>query len=104
MNQPPSSAGVPVVNVTRRHLQVGSIAATKQLAAHCRTFGLGMNLHSGGELGISTAAHLAVVASTPELDRAIDSMYYLHADDIVEPLQLKGAAFSVCPPAQGLAS
>lgn len=66
----------------------GSIAATKQLAAHCRTFGLGMNLHSGGELGISTAAHLAVVASTPQLDRAIDSMYYLHADDIIEPLQL----------------
>lgn len=66
----------------------GGIAETKRLAAHCRTFGLGMNLHSGGELGISTAAHLAVVASTPELDRAIDSMYYLHADDITEPLRL----------------
>ena len=73
----------------------GSITATKQLAAHCRTFGLGMNLHSGGELGISTAAHLAVVASTPELDRAIDSMYYLHADDIVEPLRLENAEFGI---------
>ena len=66
----------------------GGLTATKQLAAHCRTFGFGMNLHSGGELGIATAAHLAAVASTPELDRAIDSMYYLHADDIVEPLEL----------------
>ncbi|WP_020673670.1 mandelate racemase/muconate lactonizing enzyme family protein [Amycolatopsis nigrescens] len=66
----------------------GGIAATKALAAHCETFGLGMNLHSGGELGIATAAHLAVVASTPVLSRAIDSMYYLHEDDIVEPLSL----------------
>ena len=29
----------------------GGIGATKALAAHCETFGLGMNLHSGGELG-----------------------------------------------------
>lgn len=61
----------------------GGVAATKQLAAHCKTFGLGMNMHSGGELGISTAAHLAVVASIPELRYAIDSMYYLIADDII---------------------
>ncbi|RJQ82048.1 isomerase [Pseudonocardiaceae bacterium YIM PH 21723] len=66
----------------------GGIAATKALAAHCETFGLGMNLHSGGELGIATAAHLAVVASTPVLSRAIDSMYYLHGDDIADPLEL----------------
>ncbi len=33
----------------------GGIAATTALAAHCETFGLGMNLHSGGELGIATA-------------------------------------------------
>lgn len=71
----------------------GGITATKQLAAHCRTFGLGMNLHSGGELGIATAAHLALVASTPELDRAIDSMYYLHAADVIEPLQLVDGSF-----------
>ncbi|WP_019544527.1 mandelate racemase/muconate lactonizing enzyme family protein [Streptomyces sulphureus] len=66
----------------------GGIGPTKALAAHCETFGLGMNLHSGGELGIATAAHLAVVTSTPVLSRAIDSMYYLHADDIIEPLPL----------------
>jgi glucarate dehydratase len=79
----------------------GGIATTKQLAAHCRTFGLGMNLHSGGELGISTAAHLALVASTPELDRAIDSMYYLHADDIIEPLTLTGGSLRL-PSGPGL--
>ncbi|GAA2325409.1 isomerase [Streptomyces kunmingensis] len=79
----------------------GGIAATKALAAHCETFGLGMNLHSGGELGIATAAHLAVVASTPVLSRAIDSMYYLHADDIIEPLTLREGRLTV-PTGPGL--
>jgi glucarate dehydratase len=79
----------------------GGIAATKALAAHCETFGLGMNLHSGGELGIATAAHLAVVASTPVLNRAIDSMYYLHADDVAEPLELRGGSLGV-PTGPGL--
>jgi len=79
----------------------GGIAATKALAAHCETFGLGMNLHSGGELGIATAAHLAVVASTPVLSRAIDSMYYLHADDIIEPLHLADGRLRV-PSGPGL--
>lgn len=79
----------------------GGVMATKNLAAHCATFGLGMNLHSGGELGIATAAHLAVVASTPILDRAIDSMYYLHADDIIEPLDLRDGSLGV-PDGPGL--
>jgi len=79
----------------------GGIAATKALAAHCETFGLGMNLHSGGELGIATAAHLAVVSSTPVLSRAIDSMYYLHEDDIVEPLVLRDGKLKV-PDGPGL--
>ncbi|MFF3177699.1 mandelate racemase/muconate lactonizing enzyme family protein [Streptomyces sp. NPDC057900] len=79
----------------------GGIAPTKALAAHCETFGLGMNLHSGGELGIATAAHLAVVASTPVLSRAIDSMYYLHADDIIEPLTLENGRLRV-PEGPGL--
>jgi glucarate dehydratase len=61
----------------------GGIAATKNLASQCTTLGFGMNLHSGGELGLSTAAHLAVVASTPALRYAIDSMYYLISDDII---------------------
>ncbi|SDT34200.1 mandelate racemase/muconate lactonizing enzyme family protein [Microlunatus soli] len=79
----------------------GGIKATKDLAAHCRTFGLGMNLHSGGELGIATAAHLAVVASTPELSRAIDSMYYLHEDDIIDPIPLQDGRLSI-PDGPGL--
>jgi glucarate dehydratase len=79
----------------------GGIKATKDLAAHCETFGLGMNLHSGGELGIATAAHLAVVASTPVLNRAIDSMYYLHDDDIIDPIPLHDGRLTV-PDGPGL--
>lgn len=80
----------------------GGVAATKALAAHCETFALGMNMHSGGELGIATAAHLAVVGSTPALNRAIDSMYYLHSDDIITaPLPVDAGRIPV-PTAPGL--
>lgn len=80
----------------------GGVAATKALAAHCGTFSLGMNMHSGGELGPATAAHLAVVGSTPLLSRAIDSMYYLHGDDIISaPLPVEGGRITV-PDSPGL--
>lgn len=61
----------------------GGILATKRLAACCEAFGLGMSMHSGGELGIGTACHLHLVASTPQVRHAIDSMYYLLADDVI---------------------
>lgn len=61
----------------------GGIDANRRLAALCGAFGLGMNLHSGGELGISTACHLQLAAATPEINYAIDSMYYLLGDDII---------------------
>jgi glucarate dehydratase len=62
----------------------GGVGAVRRLAALCSAFGLGMNLHSGGELGISTACHLQLAAATPEIGFAIDSMYYLLRDDVVE--------------------
>lgn len=61
----------------------GGINATKRLAALCEAFGLGMNLHTAGELGISTACHLQLAAAMPEIRYAIDSMYDLISDDIV---------------------
>lgn len=62
----------------------GGIGAVRRLAALCDAFGLGMNLHSGGELGISTACHLTVASVFREIGYAIDSMYYLLADDVIE--------------------
>jgi glucarate dehydratase len=64
-------------------LKWGGIEANRKLAACCEAFGLGMNLHSGGELGISTASHLHLAAVTPQITYAIDSMYYLLADDVL---------------------
>ncbi len=80
----------------------GGIVANKRLAALCEAFGLGMNLHSGGELGISTACHLHLAAATPEIRYAIDSMYYLLQDDILgEPLRVSGGVMAV-PTGPGL--
>jgi glucarate dehydratase len=80
----------------------GGIIACKRLAAVCDAFGLGMNLHSGGELGISTACHLQLVAATPEIRYAIDTVYYLTADDIIEqPFKIENGHMMV-PKAPGL--
>ncbi len=80
----------------------GGIWPTKHLASHCETLGFGMNMHSGGELGLSTAAHLAVVASSPIIKYAIDSMYPLIDDDIItERLPLDSGALTV-PTGYGL--
>lgn len=74
----------------------GGINATKRLGALCSAFGLGMNMHSGGELGISTACHLHLAAAMPEISYAIDSMYYLLADDIItERLPFADGHFAV---------
>ncbi|HEY4202529.1 MAG TPA: enolase C-terminal domain-like protein [Devosiaceae bacterium] len=80
----------------------GGINAVKRLAAMCDAFGIGLNLHSGGELGISTACHLQLAASTPELRHAMDTVYYLMADDIVtQPFEIENGAMTV-PAGPGL--
>lgn len=62
----------------------GGVAATKKLAAVCETFSLGMSLHSGAELGISTAANIHLAASTPQIYFAIDSHYHHLVDDVIK--------------------
>jgi glucarate dehydratase len=80
----------------------GGVIAVKRLAALCDAFGLGMNLHSGGELGLATACHLQLVAATPEICYAIDTVYYLMADDIIEqPFRIENGRMAV-PSAPGL--
>ena len=80
----------------------GGIAPTKRLAGLCATTGWGMNLHSGGELGLATAAHLHVAAATPQISYAIDTVYYLFGDDILaEPLSIDDGVMRV-PEGAGL--
>lgn len=73
----------------------GGISVTKRLGALCEAFGLGMNLHTAGELGISTSCHLQLAMAMPEMRFAIDSMYNLLSDDIVtQPIEFKNGFFT----------
>ena len=67
----------------------GGILATKRLAAVCETFSLGMSMHSGAELGISTAVNVHLAASTPQIYLAIDTHYDQTEDDILEGGKLR---------------
>jgi glucarate dehydratase len=82
----------------------GGIHATVAMRAVCQAFGLGVNLHSGGELGLSTACHLQVASALGLGDFAADSMYPLLADDVVtEPIGLREGALAVpCGPGLGV--
>jgi glucarate dehydratase len=62
----------------------GGISNTKKLQGTCEVFQLGFNLHSGGELGISTAAYLHIAASVPALPHALDSHRHQQAGDVVK--------------------
>jgi len=65
----------------------GGISPTRKLAATCEFLGLSMSMHSGSELGISTAAHLHVAAATRIIDHAMDTTLTLQESDIIdEPL------------------
>jgi glucarate dehydratase len=65
----------------------GGISPTRKLAGTCEFLGLSMSMHSGSELGISTAAHLHVAAATRIIDHAMDTTLTLQESDIIdEPL------------------
>jgi glucarate dehydratase len=64
-----------------------------RLAGVLETAGLGMNLHSGGEIGISTAAHLHVASAIALIGHPIDTVYqYLEHDVITEPFTIRDGA------------
>lgn len=55
----------------------------KDLAAVCRTFNLGVAMHSGAEFGIEMAAMLHTAASIPAMHVAGDAHYHYLEDDII---------------------
>ncbi|TDE89529.1 glucarate dehydratase [Occultella glacieicola] len=55
----------------------------KDLAAVCRTFGLGVAMHSGVEFGVELAAMLHTAATIPEMTTAGDAHYHYLTDDII---------------------
>jgi glucarate dehydratase len=56
----------------------------KELAAICRTFNLGVAMHSGAEFGIELAAMLHIASTIPEMTFAGDAHYHYLTDDIIE--------------------
>jgi glucarate dehydratase len=56
----------------------------KDLAAVCRTFNLGVAMHSGAEFGVELAAMLHTASTIPEMTFAGDAHYHYLTDDIIE--------------------
>ncbi len=65
------------------HHYWGGLRNTRQLAALCRTFGVGVSMHSNTHLGISLAAMTHVAATLPGLHHACDSHYPWQSEDVL---------------------
>ncbi|MEU0396006.1 glucarate dehydratase family protein [Streptomyces sp. NPDC006208] len=78
------------------HHYWGGLLATRELAAICRTFGIGLSMHSNTHLGISLAAMTQVAAVVPNLDHACDSHYPWQTEDVItERLRFKDGRLAV---------
>ncbi|MGW8599669.1 enolase C-terminal domain-like protein [Streptomyces sp. NPDC055893] len=65
------------------HHYWGGLGRTRELAALCRTHGVGLSMHSNTHLGISLAAMTQVAATLPELRHACDTHYPWQTEDVV---------------------
>lgn len=65
------------------HHYWGGLHRTRELAALCRTYGVGLSMHSNTHLGISLAAMTQVAATLPRLDHACDTHYPWQTEDVV---------------------
>ncbi|MFB7370993.1 glucarate dehydratase family protein [Streptomyces sp. NPDC056222] len=65
------------------HHYWGGLHRTRELAALCRTYGVGLSMHSNTHLGISLAAMTQVAATLPHLDHACDTHYPWQTEDVV---------------------
>ncbi|MFJ3082200.1 glucarate dehydratase family protein [Streptomyces halstedii] len=65
------------------HHYWGGLHRTRELAATCRAFGVGLSMHSNTHLGVSLAAMTHVAATVPGLGHACDSHYPWQTEDIL---------------------
>jgi L-rhamnonate dehydratase len=63
--------------------QAGGLHRCRKAAAIAEAAGLPVTLHSGAELGFSTAAYLHLAAALPNMMLALDTQYSNQPDDIV---------------------
>lgn len=80
----------------------GGILAAREQAAIAGNQGVSVTHHCGFDLGVKTAAVLQMVAATPAINLAPDTVYYAWEDDILKtPLDVVDGAISV-PKGPGL--
>ncbi|WP_188195263.1 glucarate dehydratase family protein [Nonomuraea sp. SYSU D8015] len=78
------------------HHYWGGLHATRELAALCRTYGVGLSMHSNTHLGISLAAMTHVASVIPDLGYACDSHRPWQTEDVItEPHTFAGGAIEV---------
>ena len=75
--------GCPVKIVLSDHHYWGGLRATQRLSTLCRTFDLGLSMHSNSHLGISLVAMTHLCASVPLLTYACDTHYPWQDDEII---------------------
>jgi glucarate dehydratase len=80
------------------HHMWGGMRATVELGRICRTFGLGVSMHSNSHLGISFAAMVHVAAAVPELSYACDTHYPWQTDEVIKGGKLRIEDGSVAVP------
>ena len=81
----------------------GGIRPCIKAAGVCETMGLGVAVHSSGELGIQLATMLHMGAVVPNLGYAADAHYHHLVDDVIAggPMRYENGAIRV-PDAPGL--
>ncbi|GAA3733246.1 glucarate dehydratase family protein [Plantactinospora mayteni] len=84
---PPAVRADAVGVVLSDHHFWGGLRRSQLLGGLCRTFGLGLSMHSNSHLGISLAAMTHLAAATPNLDYACDTHWpWKRADeDVIKP-------------------
>jgi len=85
------------------HHYWGGLRASAALAAICRTWGVGLSMHSNSHLGISLAAMTHLAAATPNLTYAADTHtpWQLGTDVVADPLPIVDGSVTV-PDGPGL--
>jgi len=94
----PAVAKKAVGVVLTDHHMWGGMRATVELGRICRTFGLGVSMHSNSHLGISLAAMVHVAAAVPELTYACDTHYPWQTDEVIKGGKLRFEDGSIAVP------
>ncbi|NJQ01666.1 glucarate dehydratase family protein [Streptomyces zingiberis] len=81
----------------------GGLRDTQALSVACRSFGIGLSMHSNSHLGISLAAMVHVAAATEHLSYACDTHWPWKESDVIAPgaLEFRDGAVRV-PDGPGL--